>query len=94
MNKKDNASSCKNYRPIAVLAVAYKILEITIKKPTYRDYRMNIFILRQIMDNSIDQSLSVYMICIDIKRAYNTVKRKKVYEAMKQLKMPNKYINC
>jgi hypothetical protein len=43
-----------------------------------------VFVLKQIMDNSIDQNLPLYMLFIDFKQAYDTIKREKVYEAMRQ----------
>jgi hypothetical protein len=43
----------------------------------------HVFVLKQIMDSSIDQNLSLYMLFIDFKQAYDTIKREKAYEAMR-----------
>ena len=44
------------------------------------------------MDITIDQKLPVYMVFIDFKQVYDTVKRKKVYEAMRGLGISSNYI--
>jgi hypothetical protein len=44
------------------------------------------------MDNSIDQNLPLYMLFIDFKQAYDTMKREKVYEAMRQMGIGEKLI--
>jgi hypothetical protein len=51
-----------------------------------------VFVLKQIMDNSIDQNLPLYMLFIDFKQAYDTIKREKVYEAMRQMGIGEKLI--
>jgi hypothetical protein len=51
-----------------------------------------VFVLKQIMDNSIDQNLPLYMLFIDFKQAYDTMKREKVYEAMRQMGIGDKLI--
>jgi hypothetical protein len=53
---------------------------------------MYVFVLKQIMDNSIDQNLPLYMLFIDFKQAYDTIKREKVYEAMRQMGIGEKLI--
>jgi hypothetical protein len=50
------------------------------------------FVLKQIMDNSIDQNLPLYMLFIDFKQAYDTIKRETVYEAMRQMGIGDKLI--
>jgi hypothetical protein len=50
------------------------------------------FVLKQIMDNSIDQNLRLYMLFIDFKQAYDTIKRETVYEAMRQMGIGDKLI--
>jgi hypothetical protein len=51
-----------------------------------------VFVLKQIMDNSIDQNLPLYMLFIDFKQAYDTIKREKVYEGMRQMGIGEKLI--
>lgn len=51
-----------------------------------------VFVLKQIIDNSIDQNLALFMLFIDFKQAYDTVKREKVYEAMREMGIKEKLI--
>ena len=60
--------------------------------PENRSVTDQIFPPKQIMDNSVDQKLPVYIVFIDFKQAYDIVKREKVYEATRGLGIPSKYI--
>lgn len=55
---------------------------------------VQIFILRQIANNSIEQRLPVHsIIFIEFKQVCDTVKREKVYKTMGELEIPSKYFN-
>jgi hypothetical protein len=45
----------------------------------------HVFKLKQIMDNSIEQNLLLYMLFVDFKKAYETIKKEKAYDAMREM---------
>jgi hypothetical protein len=45
----------------------------------------SVFKLKQIMDNSIEQNLLLYMLFVDFKKAYETIKKEKAYDAMREM---------
>jgi hypothetical protein len=51
-----------------------------------------IFTLRMLKKQSFQQNLSLHILFIDFKKAYDLIVRKKLYQAMKKLKIPNKLI--
>lgn len=51
-----------------------------------------VFALKQIMNNSIEQRLPLHMCFIDFKQAYDSVIRAKMYEALEELGVPKKLI--
>ncbi|XP_063914304.1 probable cytochrome P450 4d14 [Zophobas morio] len=51
-----------------------------------------IFILKQLQEVHYEQGINLYLLFIDFKIAYDTVNRKKLLEAMKELGVPRKLI--
>ncbi|KAL3269071.1 hypothetical protein HHI36_008154 [Cryptolaemus montrouzieri] len=51
-----------------------------------------IFVLKQIIDNTIDQNMILHMLFIDYKQAYDRIIREYIYEAMDELKIKGKLI--
>lgn len=105
--KKGDKEKCSNYRGIALLDVAYKVLA-NILKGRLNEYHQNIvgeyqggfkkgrstvdqiFIMKQIMHSSYEQNLSLHMLFIDYKQAYDSVQREMLLKAMKYLQIPRK----
>lgn len=51
-----------------------------------------IFLLKQIMQNCYEYKIPLYVLFIDFQKAYDSIVRKKLYEAMKDLGIPSKLI--
>lgn len=49
-----------------------------------------IFTIKQLQQNTYEQNLSLHLLFIDFKQAYDSIKRKRVYEALKKLGIPGK----
>ncbi|KAH0816760.1 hypothetical protein GEV33_006031 [Tenebrio molitor] len=81
LHKKGDRFKCENYR--GQYQCGFR------KNRSVMD---QVFVLKQIMDNSIDQNSPLYMLFIDFKQAYDTIKREKVYEAMRQMGIGEKLI--
>jgi hypothetical protein len=52
----------------------------------------HVFKLKQIMDNSIEQNLLLYMLFVDFKKAYETIKKEKAYDAMREMAIKEELI--
>jgi hypothetical protein len=51
-----------------------------------------IFTLRMLQKQSFEQNISLHILFIDFKKAYDSIVRKKLYQAMKKRKIPDKLI--
>lgn len=51
-----------------------------------------IFTLKQIMNHSFDHNLPLHILFIDFKQAYDSIKKRKLIEAMESLQVPEKLV--
>ena len=52
----------------------------------------NIFTLRQIIDNANEYNLSLHLLFVDLKQAFTSIKRIKIYEILQQREIPTELI--
>jgi hypothetical protein len=52
----------------------------------------NTFILRQIIDNANEYSINLHVLFVDLKQAFASIKRIKIYEILQQTEMLAKLV--
>lgn len=107
--KKGDKTSCTNYRGIALLNTAYKVLASLLKKKLdfymekvvgeyqagFRQGRSTtdqIFTLKQIGALSEEYQITMHLLFIDLKQAYDAVSRTQLYRTMHEFGIPKKLI--
>jgi hypothetical protein len=51
-----------------------------------------LFIIRQMMEKSYDYGIHLHMLFVDFTQAFDSINRKRLYEAMEWMKIPDKLI--
>jgi retron-type reverse transcriptase len=47
-------------------------------------------VIRQMMKKYYEPSMDLHMLCVDFRKAFDSVNRERLYEAMKQMEIPDK----
>ncbi len=107
--KDDDKDVPKNYRPITVLEVLYRLIcDITQNRmvhlypkmfhPTQagflkkRSATQNVLYVRFIVEKAIQQKRTLYIMFIDLRKAFYRVDREVVYEVMKAKGLPQEWV--
>jgi len=107
--KKGDLQKCSNYRGIALLDTAYKVLSYCLldRVPkaeniigdyqggfrTNRSTTDQMFILRQIIQKRLEFDKEVHVLFVDFRKAYDSIHRESLLNILKDFKFPRKIIN-
>jgi hypothetical protein len=51
-----------------------------------------LIVIRQMMEKYYEHSMDLHMLSVDFRKAFDSVNRERLYEAMKQMEIPDKLI--
>ena len=107
--KKGNKKLTNNYRGISVAPSMARLFTSIIKEKIeqhmdnfseeqsgFRKSRScldNIFIMRQVIEKNKEKNIETHMTFIDLEKAYDSVPRKQLWEAMRRMNVCEKWIN-
>jgi sorting nexin-29 len=60
--------------------------------PPNRSAMDQLFVIRQMMEKYYEHSMDLHMLCVDFRKAFDSVNRGRLYEAMKRMEIPDKLI--